>query len=440
MKKPEPEEIPFMDDLEAQNYADPPAVSGIFLYTVCTLVIVLYIWASVSTVDEITRGSGEVVPSSHAQIVQSLEGGILDDLLIKEGDIVKKGQVLMRLSEVAFASEERSAEARVAALTLRKIRLEAESKGQEFIIPEELKDRAKKIAANEMDLYQSRQKEYRNALDIIDNQIVSIASQIHENESQMSKNSYNSSLIKKELAITSKMVAQKAIPQIEELRLQRELSDANGAYSIARDKKAGLEAELNGAKKQKEDQADKFRTQSLGELNETEIKLADLEQSLKTIGDRVDRREIRSPVEGVVNNIAIRTVGGVVEPAMKLAEIIPVDEELKIQARILPSDVAFLKVGLPARVKLTSYDAARYGYLDGEVTRVGASSITSKDGNIYFEIEVKTSRNHLGDSSHPLPITPGMVAEVNVITGKKSILEYLMKPFLRMKDRAFTER
>ena len=182
--------------------------------------------------------------------------------------------------------------------------------------------------------------------------------------------------------------------------MQRELSDANGAYSIARDKKAGLEAELNGAKNKKRIRRINF-AQSLGELNETEIKLADLEQSLKTIGDRVDRREIRSPVEGVVNNIAIRTVGGVVEPAMKLAEIIPVDEELKIQARILPSDVAFLKVSLPARVKLTSYDAARYGYLDGEVTRVGASSITSKDGNIYFEIEVKTSRNHLGDSSHP---------------------------------------
>ena len=440
MKSTYSEDVMFMDDLDAISFASPRQASLVFLNTVCGLVALFFIWAFFAHVDEITRGSGEVVPSRHSQIVQSLEGGILQDLLVKEGDLVKKDQVLMRLKNVAFASEEKGAEAKLYSLTLRKARLEAEAKGTDFVIPDEMKTKSGNLAENERNLFLSRQEEYQNALNMIENKIEGVSAQIEETKSQIARDSQNISLIQKELAITSKMVAQKAAPQIEEIRLRRELNDANGSLRGAQDKKSGLESDLNAAKKQKEDQEDKFRSQALGELNEVETELSGLQESLKGMGDRVDRAEIRSPVEGVVNNIAIRTVGGVVEPAMKLAEIVPVGDELKVQARVLPSDIAFLKLGQKARVKLTAYDSSRYGYLDGEVSRVGASSVNGQKGDVFFEIEVRTHKSYLGSAEHPLPITSGMVAEVNIITGKKSILEYLMRPFLRLKDRAFTER
>lgn len=440
MKSNYSEDAAFMDDLDAISFSSPRQASLVFLNTVCGLVVLFFIWAFFAHVDEITRGSGEVVPSRHSQIVQSLEGGILQELLVKEGDLVKKDQVLMRLKNVAFASEEKGAEAKLYSLTLRKARLEAEAKGTDFVVPDEMKAKSGNIAENEKNLFLSRQEEYQNALNMIENKIEGVSAQIEETKSQIARDSQNISLIQKELTITSKMVAQKAAPQIEEIRLRRELNDADGSLRAAQEKKSGLESDLSAAKKQKEDQEDKFRSQALGELNDVETELAGLQESLKGMGDRVDRAEIRSPVEGVVNNIAIRTVGGVVEPAMKLAEIVPVGDELKVQARVLPSDIAFLKVGQKARVKLTAYDSSRYGYLDGEVSRVGASSVNGQKGDVFFEIEVRTHKSYLGSPEHPLPITSGMVAEVNIITGKKTILEYLMRPFLRLKDRAFTER
>jgi len=149
---------------------------------------------------------------------------------------------------------------------------------------------------------------------------------------------------------------------------------------------------------------------------------------------------VRSPVDGIVKNIAINTVGGVVEPAMKLVEIVPVDDELKIVARVSPNDVAFLRPGLPAKVKITAYDAHKYGSLDGELSRIGANSVQDGEGGVFFEIEVVTDRNYVGGADNPLPITPGMVAHVEVITGKRTVMEYLLKPLLRARDVALTER
>jgi adhesin transport system membrane fusion protein len=229
-------------------------------------------------------------------------------------------------------------------------------------------------------LYLSRKEEYQNALTMLDNKIESISAQISEVGTQIASGGQSAGLLQKELDITSRMVAQKAVPQIEEIRLRRELSEAQGAVKAARDRRTALESDLAAAQKQKKDQADKFRSQALGELNNTETELAALSESLKSIGDRVDRTEIRSPVDGIVNNIALTTIGGVVEPAMRLAEIVPVDDDLKINARVSPNDIAFLSVGQPVRVKVTAYDSTRYGYLDGELTRIGANSIPQQDG------------------------------------------------------------
>lgn len=434
------EDTPYMDDINVVQLLTPHRASDILLYTITGLIIAFLLWAGVARVDEITRGQGQVVPSINAQIVQSLEGGILQELLVHEGDLVKKGQVLLRISDVMFASEERGTEAKFSSLQIKKARLEAEAASKPFSVPAELKEKTPKIAANEEALHISRQKELENALSMINQKIARNESELQELKVQMSRDSQNVGLLQQELTITSKMVAQNAVPKIEEIRLRRELSNAQGSLNAGKERQSGLQAALDSAKKELEDQKDKFRSQVLGELNEVETELSGLQESLKTMGDRVDRAEVRSPVDGVVNNIAIKTIGGVIEPAMKVAEIVPVGDDLKITAKVTPDQIAFLKLGQPARVRITAYDSQRYGFLTGKLTRIGANSVSDSEGNTFFDIEVQTDESHLGTKEHPLPITPGMVAQVDVITGKRTILMALLRPVLRMKDRALTER
>lgn len=430
----------FMSELEAATRMRPAVASNLLLLAVTALIVFFLAWASVSKVEEIVRGSGQVAPSQEIQIVQSLEGGILQELLVAEGDLVKKGQILLRISDVFFASEERGAEAQFAALRVKKMRLQAEAENQEFAVPADLKEKVPNVVENEMALYRSRQAELKNALSILDDKIGSIEAQIAESREKTTKMRNSSALLREELEITERMVAQKAVPKLDEIRLRRELSDLSGSIRAEGQKIKGLQAELEGAKKEKEDQRDKFRSDVLGQLTEVETKISQLEESLKSMGDRVYRTELRAPVDGIVNNVAIKTIGGVVEPAQRLVEIVPVDDELKIAARVRPSDIAFLDVGQDVKVKISAYDPQRYGSLPGKLMRVGANSVTDNDGNVFFEIEVRTDKNYLGTAANPLPITPGMVAETEIITGKKTIMDYILKPILRARDRALTER
>lgn len=430
----------FMSELEAATRLRPSRASMLLLFSIVALVTAFIIWAALSRVEEMTRGQGSVVPSKEIQIVQSLEGGVLEEILVSQGDLVKQGQVLMRISDIMFASEERGVEARFLSLRAKRARLQAEAKSADFSVPDEIKEKAPKIAENEMALYESRQSELKNSYEILDQRIARAEADIAEANAQIGRLSQSRRLLNEELAITREMVKKRAVPKLEEIRLNREIADIGGQINAESQRKSSLQADLNGAMKEREGQKAKFESQALSELNEVETQISGLQENLKSIGDRVDRTELRSPVDGIVNNIALTTVGGVVEPAMKLVEIVPVDDELKIIARVPPEEVAFLRPDLPAKVKITAYDAQKYGALDGKLVRIGASSVRDNEGNTFFEIEVRTDKNYMGTEANPLPITPGMVAEVEVITGKRTILEYLMKPLLRARDRALTER
>lgn len=440
MKNEDRADLDFMDELEAAVRLRPSLTSNLMLISISTLVLILLLWASFFKIDEMTHGEGQVIPSSEIQIVQSLEGGVLKELLVREGDLVKKDQILLRLSDVAFASEERGTEARKESLIAKKARLEAEANNTPFSLPRDLIASAPDIARNEEELYKSRQRELENAKSILDNRINSAQAAMSEVNAKIGRLSESRRLVEQELVITRKMVEQRAVPKLDEIRLSRELNDISGQINEAAEEREGLEADLDAAKKEREDQDSKFRSQALGELNEIETQLSQLTQSLTAISDRVDRSEIRSPVNGKVNKIMLKTIGGVVEPAMQLVEIVPLDDELKILARVPPSDIAFLKPDQPVKIKVSAYDSQRYGSLDGYLTRIGANSVTDSKGNIFFEIEVQTKQNYLGTSENPLPITPGMVAQIEIITGQRTILEYLMKPVLRVREKALTER
>ncbi|MGZ9109032.1 MAG: HlyD family type I secretion periplasmic adaptor subunit [Micavibrio sp.] len=432
-------ETDFMSELHAAEQMKPHRASTLFLVSIAGFVVFFFLWAGLSKVEMLVRGQGQVVPTSEVQVVQSLEGGILQELLVAEGDLVKKGQVLLRISDVLFSSEQGGAEAQSLGLRAKRARLEAEAKSQPFVMPDDITKAAPKTAANEKALYDSRQQELKNAIAIVDQKIASAEAQIAETKAQINRLSGSAGLLGQELKITRNMVAQKALPKLEEIRLQRELSDIQGQLRANQEKSVGLEADLASAKKQREDQDDKFRSQALGELNEVVTQIAQLDESLKSIGDRVSRAEIRSPLDGVVNKIALKTIGGVIEPAQQLMEIVPIGDELKIIARVIPSDIAFLQIGQPVNVNITAYDPQRYGSLDGRLVRIAANSVSDRDGNVFFEVEIHTEKNYMGSDDNPLPITPGMVAAIEVVTGKRTVLEYLMKPFLQAKDKALTE-
>ena len=434
------EDKEFMEELEAATRLKPSVTSNLMLIAVTALIGAIGFWASVSEIEEITHGGGQVVPSQEIQVVQSLEGGILTELLIQEGQQVKKGEVLARVNDVAFASEERGAEARSLALKAKKVRLEAEASGAEFKMPEDIKSQFPDIARNEEALYYSRKEELENAKSILDNKISSARAEIAEVQAKINRLASSRKLLNEELAITSQMVAKKAMPKIEEIRLNRELATVSGQIREASQQKRGVEAELRQAQKERKDREDKFKSQVLGELNDVESQISQVSESLTAMGDRVDRTEIRSPVDGIVNKIMLKTIGGIIEPAMKLIEVVPLDNNLKITAKVTPQEIAFLRPSQPVNIKLSAYDPQRYGSLSGKLTRIGANSVTDREGNVFFEIEVVADRNYLGTEEKPLPITPGMVAEIEIITGKRTIASYLLKPVLRAKDKALTER
>ncbi len=433
-------ETEFMNELEAATREKPSGPAILLLVSLAAFISAFILWAAVTQVEEIARGQGQVVPTREIQVVQSLEGGILQELLVAEGDRVEKGQILLRISDVQFSSEERGTEARTLGLRAKKTRLKAEADGTAFTLPPEILQKAPKVAENEKALYESRQKELATSFTILDDRINKATADLEEVKAEISRLTNSRAGLNREYTITRDMVAKRAVPKLEQIRLERELADIGGQINARSKEKEGLEAELSAVKNERQSQVEKFRSTALTELNEVETQISALNESLKSIGDRVDRTEIRAPASGIVNAIRLKTVGGVVEPAMQLVEIVPVDDELKIIAKVAPSDMAFLKRGQPVKVKISAYDSQIYGALDGELVRIAANSTSDREGNVTFEIEVKTVRNYLGDAANPLPITPGMVAEVNVVTGRRTIMYYLLKPLRRTMDRALAER
>ena len=436
----EKEDLDFMSELEAANSLKPGIASRIFLWTIVGLFCWVLVWASFSEVDERVRGMGQVMPSSDVQVVQSLEGGILSEILVSAGDRVGKDQVLLRIDDVQFASEGRGIEAQMTGLQAKRARLRAEASGKLFVISADLEKKYPDVAANEKKLYISRQGELEIALGIIRDEVREAEANLSEVKAGISRLAKSKKLLERQLKITDSLVEKKAVPEIESLKLERELNEVSGTLSGAYQSRQSLEARLSAARQKENGKLGAFKSQALGELNEVESRFASVRESLTSVSDKVRRAELKSPVDGIIQKLYVKTVGGVIQPAQKLVEIVPIADDLMIRAKIAPADVAFLKPGQDVKVKITAYDSQIYGSLNGKLERIGANTVEDGQGNIFFEIDVRTDKNYLGTEDKPLPISSGMVSETEVITGKRTILTYLMKPVLRTKDRAFTEK
>lgn len=434
------DDIDFMPELQAATQLRPSLASNLFLLTILGLVVWLIVWMANAEVDERTRGTGQVVPTSDVQYIQSLEGGILNEILVEEGDRVERGQVLARIEDIRATSEEADLQARLASLRAKKARLKAEASGEKLEIPSDIVKQYPVIAENARNLYQSRQSELKNSLAIVKDEMEAAKHRLSETRARINQLVESRKLLDDELEITRRLAASGAVPEIEKIKLEREYSSTVGELNAQVQARKALESQLEALEKKLEERRGSYRSTALGEMNDVETRISSIEKQLVSKGDVISRTELKSPVTGIIQRIAIKTEGGVVEPAQRLMEIVPLEDELKIRARIQPQDIAFLHPGQEVKVTITAYDPQRYGWLMGRLVRISPDTVEDSEGNVFFEVEVKTDKNYLGEPDDKLKITPGMVADVEVITGQRTILSYLLKPVFRMRHMAFTEK
>lgn len=401
------------------------------------VMVLLVIWAAFAELDEVVRGEARVIPTSQVQIVQSVDGGVVEALSVKEGQVVEAGQLLMRVDPTRFISTMQESHATQLALQAKALRLEALTRGTPFNPPAELKRDAPDIVAQEMRLYESRRAEIGAQLYISQAQLTQRQQELNEVKARRDQAASSLELMMRELNATRPMIATGAVSEVEVLRLEREVSRLRGdrdqsAAQISRVQSAILEA----TRKIEEVQLTS-RNQMSAELSETMSKLASLSKSGVALEDKVKHADIKSPVRGTVKRLLVNTMGAVVQPGKEVVEVVPLDDTLILEAQITPKDIAFLRPGQKAMVKFTAYDFSIYGGLEADVINIGADSVIDEKGNAFYHVRVRTHKPSLGPN---LPIIPGMVAQVDVLTGKKTVLAYLLKPVLRAKANALSER
>ena len=433
-------DIDFMPDTHAAEIESLPMASHMILWLSAAFVFIAIIWANFATLDEVAHAEGRVIPSGQIQVVQNLEGGILSEVNIKAGDSVSAGQILLLLDDTRFASSFREGTLSVLTLRARVARLEAEIDEIPFTSIPGFSEEHQDILDDEILLYMSRQQELESSLSILRQQRTQYEQGLAELRAAKNKLTRNAALAKKELEITAPLVKSGAVSQVELLRLQAAVNDSLGQLEETSIAIPGSEAAVAEANQKIAERRQQFQSATQAELNEAKTDLSRLNISNVALEDRVNRTTVKSPVDGTVNQVLVNTIGAVIQPGMDLIEIVPSNDTLLVEAHIRPSDIAFIHPGGKATVKLTAYDFSIYGGLDSVLEVISADSITDERGEHFFRIRVRTSKNHLGTSENPLPIIPGMVATVDIMTGQKTVMDYILKPLKRAQAAALTER
>lgn len=434
------DDIQFMPDTHAAELESLPAPLHAILWLTVIFLIVAIVWANLATVEEVARADGRVIPSSQVQVIQNLEGGILAEVMVKEGARVSEGQNLLRIDDTRFASSFNEGRLTSQALEARIARLNAEISGDAFKVPDGLDDEGTEAFRNEERLYDSRQRELQSNLDILNQQLAQQQQALAELVREEEKLSKNAELAQEEMNLTAPLVDTGAVSRVELLRLQVAVNESQGKLEVTRLTIPKAEAVVEEARQKIEERKQQFESAAQNELTEARTELNRLNISNIALEDRVNRTAVNSPVDGTVKQILVNTIGSVIQPGMDLIEIVPSNDTLLIEARVRPADIAFIHPGQPATVKITAYDFAIYGGLDAVLELISADSITDETGEHFFRIQVRTNRNYLGTDANKLPIIPGMVASVDIITGRKTVMDYILKPLRRAQQNALSER
>lgn len=419
---------------------DMPLSRHIIMLAICGFFIIFFLWASFAPLEETTRGEGKVIPSKEVQKLSSLEGGIIDKIFIKEGDEVTSGQTLVQLRDVAASSDLGSNEARYLGLLAAVTRLQAEVEGKLPEFPEEVMKKAPQAVSEEMNAYRANQ-------DKISSQTIIFQQQKSQRQQELSELQIKSGdingqigLVQQRKSIVAPLVARGSAPQIELIELdeqikakQTELNSVNSAMPRARSAIAEAEARIK-------DVVAQAKATSQTELTAKNIEMSAIKQGLVGLVDRKDRTEIKSPVNGYIKDLKVYTIGGTVQPGQDFIEIVPKDDQLLVEARIKPKDIAFLYPDQPAMVKISAYDFSIYGGLPGKLVAISPDAVTDEKGESFYTVRILTTENALKRKGEVLPIIPGMVATVDILTGEKTVMEYLLKPFVKTLSSSMNER
>ena len=414
-----------------------PIRTRAMLYTVVAVVVLLFLWSAFAEIDEVTRGQGQVIPSRQVQVMQSLDGGVVTEIHVTEGEVVQRGQLLVSLDATRFVSNLRESQAELLALQAKAQRLKAVADDLEFEPSPELLDSAPDLVEQERALFLSSREELTALKAIAEQQLIQRQQELVEITSRNEEATKAYQLANRELVVTRPLMASGAVSEVELLRLEREVSSLRGERDQSAAQLLAVKSAIDEAT-QKRDQVElDFKNRIREELSTTAARLSALQESELGLSDRVRMTEVRSQVHGTIKRLYFNTIGGVVSPGQEVVEIVPLDDSLLLEARIKPQDIAFLGPNQEAMVKFTAYDFVVYGGLKAVVEHIGVDTEMDEDGNPYYPIRVRTLQASLGED---MPIIPGMVAEVDILTGKKTILAYLMKPVSRAKQYALTER
>ncbi|MDW4496601.1 HlyD family type I secretion periplasmic adaptor subunit [Sulfitobacter sp. D35] len=398
-------------------------------------------WAATHEIEETAHAEGRVIPSQQVQVVQSLEGGIIREIAVREGDIVEKGAVLMRIDDTRFSSERGELLKREAALMAEAARLEAEAAlHEDLVFPEGLEVRSPLGTSAERQVFSSRREQLTEEVQVLQAQAVQRRAEREELLAQRLRTEQILAPLSAEIDLTEGMVERGLVPEVELLRLKSRHAELSGDIAVSHAAEPRIAAAIAEVENQIEAARSAYVLSARERLARLQVELAVVQEGLRAATDRVSRTTLRAPVGGTVNKITYTTLGAVVQPGAPLVDIVPLDDSLLIEADLGPRDIAFVRTGEQASVKITAYDYTIYGALPGEVVRIGADTLRTEEGAEFFRVIVRTDKSFLGSAENPHPIMPGMIASVDIQTGSKTVLSYLAKPILRAQAEALRER
>ncbi|MFJ5349731.1 HlyD family type I secretion periplasmic adaptor subunit [Pectobacterium parvum] len=434
------ESLQTMPEVSRAMAEDSPRSIRFTLWAIGAFFLFFILWTGLANIDEVTRGDGKAIPSSRLQKIQNLEGGIITEVFIREGQVVNAGDPLLRLDDTRFASNVGETEADRLALLSRIERLNAEVSGQELVLSEEITTQAPKIAAGEKELYNSRRQQLHNEISGLEEQLIQRQQELRDFSAKEIQFRNSLGLLQQEIKMSEPLIAEGAISKVEVLRLRRAEVETRGQLDSIKLSIPRAESAIKEGENKIEETRSRYKSEALSQLSEAQTSLNKIAATGKALEDRVNRTLVVSPVRGIVQQVLVNTIGGVIQPGSDLVEIVPLDDKLLVEAKIRPQDIAFLHPGQDAIIKLTAYDYTIYGGLKGQLEQISPDTVTDKEGNSFYIIRLWTDKNYLGSADKPLLIIPGMVASVDIITGKKTILSYLLKPIIRAKAEALRER
>lgn len=443
------DDVNFINTLYSQQNARVGKRMVLLFFLIIVFFISAITWAFFAEIDELARGSGKVIPSEKIQTIQSLDGGIISDILVSEGDTIKRGQALMKIDTTRFQASLEESENIYNHLLVTKIRLLAESKIDinkkipKLIFPEELKKKVNGFAVNDEVLFEKRVSELKSTINILDNQYKQKKQELVESRSQLNQLRKRLLLIKEEMKTIKRLVDKGSKSKVELLKIKKEYNQLEGEYLSVKLSIPRLNYAIQEFLNRKEEKLKTFKAEVFNELQKLNTEINKYESKLISAQDKIEKTVLVSPVNGIVKQIYINTIGGVIRSGVDLIEIVPSSETLLIEVKIDPKDIAFINPSQEAMVKLTAYDFSIYGGLEGKIVEISADSIKdedSRENKTYYKVVIKTDKNYLEKDGEKLPIIPGMIASVDIKTGKKTILDFILKPILKTKQNALHER